>query len=81
MKVTLKDGSVKQFDNTMLAIDIAKSISEGLARNALAVSVNGKLVGLNEPISEDCTFEVHTFKDEIGKEVYRHTCSHVLAQA
>ena len=81
MKLTLKDGSVKEFPEKLTVIGAAASISEGLARVALAAKVDGKLVGLDHVIEGDCSLEILTFKDEEGKEVYRHTCSHVLAHA
>ena len=62
-------------------IDIATRISEGLARNALIARMNGKLVELSRTIDEDCTLELLTFKDEEGRNAYRHTCAHILAQA
>lgn len=81
MLITLKDGSVKEFDGGRKIIDIAKSISEGLARAAVAAKVDGKLTDLRQNIDYDCTIEILTFKDDEGKSVYRHTCSHILAQA
>ena len=62
-------------------IDVATRISEGLARNALIARMNGKLVELSRTIDEDCTLELLTFKDEEGRNAYRHTCAHILAQA
>ena len=62
-------------------IDVAAHISEGLARNALIARMNGKLVELSRTIDEDCTLELLTFKDEEGRNAYRHTCAHILAQA
>ena len=81
MKVTLKDGSVIEAADKSTAGDIAKSISEGLYRNALIARVNGELVELNRPIDGDCTLEILTYKDEDGKMAYRHTAAHILAQA
>ena len=81
MKVTLKDGSVIEAADKSTAGDIAKSISEGLYRNALIARVNGELVELNRPIEGDCTLEILTYKDEDGKLAYRHTAAHILAQA
>jgi len=81
MKITLKDGSVRESDKGTAALSIVKGISEGLARNALAVKINGKAMDLTAVINTDCTFEVLTFADEEGKRVYRHTASHILAQA
>ena len=81
MKITLKDGSVKEYSESMAIIDIAKDISEGLARNACAAELNGKVVDLRTTISEDSELNILTFNDEAGKAAYRHTTSHVLAEA
>ncbi len=81
MKITLKDGSVKEYAGEMSVIDIAKDISEGLARMACAGEVDGKVVDLRTMISRDCMLSILTFQDDAGKKAYRHTTSHVLAQA
>lgn len=81
MKITLKDGSVKEYANSMSVIDIAKDISEGLARMACAGEVNGEVVDLRTVIDKDCELSILTFNDEAGKAAYRHTTSHVLAEA
>ena len=81
MKLTLKDGSVIEVENGTSAEQVAKSISEGLARVALVAKVNGELVDLKSPITADATLEILTYRDEEGREVYRHTASHILAQA
>ena len=81
MKITLKDGSVKEYAQAMSVIDIAKDISEGLARMACAGEVNGKVVDLRTLVDSDCELNILTFNDEGGKAAYRHTASHVLAQA
>ncbi len=81
MNVTLKDGSVIEAAGVEPAADIAKSISEGLYRNALVAKVNGELVDLTRPIDGDCTLEILTYRDEEGKRAYRHTAAHILAQA
>lgn len=81
MKITLKDGSVKEYAQSMSVIDIAADISEGLARMACAGEVNGKVVDLREMVEEDCELSILTFNDEAGKAAYRHTTSHVLAEA
>ncbi|MEG1710394.1 MAG: threonine--tRNA ligase [Clostridia bacterium] len=81
IKVTLPDGSIREFESGIKLIDVIKSISEGLARSSLCASVNGVMKGLCEIINEDCQLKVFTFKDAEGQEVYRHTCSHILAQA
>ena len=81
MIVTLKDGSKKEYSEAMSVIDIAKDISEGLARNACAGEINGKVVDLRTVVSEDCNLNILTFNDEAGKKAYWHTTSHVLAEA
>ena len=81
IKVTLKDGSIKEFENEISVMDVAKSISEGLARAIVAASVNGQVVGLNHIIKEDCELNLFKFDDVEGKDVFRHTSAHMLAQA
>ena len=81
MLITLKDGSQKEYQNGLSVLDIAKDLSEGLARVALGAKVNGKIVEMSSTINEDATLEILTFKDDEGKRMYRHTCSHILAQA
>ena len=81
MIIELKGGEKREFESGMSAYDIAKEISEGLARNALAAKVNGVLVDLDTRIDEDCALEIVTFRDEEGKKIYRHSSAHVLAQA
>ncbi len=81
MKITLKDGSVKEYESAKSVIDIAFDISEGLARMACAGEVNGEVVDLRTVIEEDCTLNILTARDPEGLRVVRHTCSHVLAQA
>lgn len=81
LKITLPDGAQKEFENGVIALDVIKSISDGLARNAICVKINDELKDLNYQLKEDCDFKVLTFKDEEGKNVYRHTTSHILAQA
>ena len=81
MKITLKDGVVKEFDNAVSVYDIARSISEGLARNACAGIVNGETKDLRFIVENDAEVNICTFDDEVGKEAFRHTASHVMAQA
>ena len=81
IKVTLKDGSIKEFEGKISVLDIAKSISEGLARAVVAASVNGETVGLDYEVSEDCELNLFKFEDAEGKDVFRHTSAHILAQA
>lgn len=81
IKVTLPDGSVREFEQGIFAMDVVKSISEGLARAALCVEVDGEARDLYSVLDKDCSFKVLTFNDEKGKEVFWHSSSHVLAQA
>ena len=81
MKITLTDGSSKEYQGAMSIIDIAKDISEGLARMACAAELNGQVVDLRTVVSEDAELNILTFNDEAGKAAYRHTASHVLAEA
>ena len=81
MIIRLKDGSEKEYAQPMSVLDIAKDISEGLARNACAGQVNGETVDLRTVVSEDSDLNILTFNDEEGKLAFRHTASHVLAQA
>ena len=81
MIITLKDGKQLEFDAPLSAMDVTKRISEGLARAALICKINGVPSSLNEIIDKDSTFEVLTWDDDEGKAAYRHTCSHILAQA
>ena len=81
MKITLKDGSVKEYDQAKSVFDIAKDISEGLARMACAGEVNGEIVDLRTEISEDCELNIVTQNDPEGLRVIRHTASHILAEA
>lgn len=81
MKITLKDGSVKEYAESKSIIEIAADISEGLARAACAGLVNGKVEDLRTVLSEDCELAILTARDKEGLTVVRHTASHVLAQA
>ncbi|PNV64038.1 threonine--tRNA ligase [Clostridium sp. chh4-2] len=81
MKITLKDGSVKEYAQPMSVIDIASDISEGLARMACAGELNGKVVDLRTVVEEDSELSILTAGDKAGLAAYRHTTSHVLAQA
>ena len=81
MKVTLKDGSVKDYAQAMSVIDIAKDLSEGLARAACAGEVDGEVVDLRTVVDHDAAVNILTAKDEKGLAALRHTTSHVMAQA
>ena len=81
MKVTLKDGSVKEYAQPMAVIDIARDLSDGLARVACAGEVNGEVVDLRTVVENDAEVNILTAKDEEGLAALRHTASHVMAQA
>lgn len=79
--ITLPDGAVKQFEAGSSAMDIAKSISEGLARNVLSAIVNGEVVDANRPITADATLQLLTWNDTEGKRTLWHSSAHLLAEA
>ena len=81
MKITLKDGSVKEYESKKSIIDIAKDISEGLARNVVAGEVNGVMHDLRDELEADCELNLITLKDKEALSVIRHSASHVLAEA
>ena len=81
MKITLKDGSFKEYNSEMAVIDIAADISEGLARAACAAEIDGRVVDLRTVVDSDCELNILTFDSEGGKKAYRHTCAHVMAEA
>ena len=81
MIITLKDGSKKEYASPMSIIDIAKDISEGLARAACVGEVDGEVCDLRTVVDKDAEVNILTFDSDAGKHAYRHTCSHVLAEA
>ncbi|MBR3529579.1 MAG: threonine--tRNA ligase [Bacteroidales bacterium] len=81
INITFPDGSVRQYEAGVTPLDIAKSISEGLARNVLSAKVNDKVIELYRPINEDATVQLLTWNDEEGKETFWHTSAHLLATA
>lgn len=81
MNITLKDGSIKTYEKGMSVYEIAKDISEGLARKVMAGEVDGKVVDLRHPIESDCHLNLLTFDDEGGKHAFWHSASHLMAQA
>ena len=81
MVIRLKDGSTKEYEAPMSVISIAEDISEGLARMACAGEIDGQVVDLREIVDKDCELNILTFNDEKGKAAFRHTASHILAQA
>ena len=81
INITLKGGTVKEFDAGVTPYEVAKSIGAGLAKSVCAALLNGKEADLRTPITEDCSLELLTFDDDYGKWTFRHTASHILAQA
>ena len=81
MKITLKDGSVKEYGEAKSVYEIAADISEGLARMATAGEVDGEVIDLRTVIDQDCELTIHTFQSPEGAHAFRHTTSHILAQA
>lgn len=82
IKITLPDNSVREYEvESITPLDIANDISKGLAKKALAAKVDGNVVGVNFPITEDAQVSILTFEDKEGQDVFRHSSSHILAQA
>ena len=81
INITLSDGSIKKVKSGTSAMDIAISISEGLARNVLSASINGEFWDTNRPINEDCSLTLHTWKDQEGKKTFWHSSAHIMAEA
>lgn len=81
MKITLKDGSSKEYAQPMSVYEITLDISEGLARVATAGEIDGEEVDLRTVVDKDCELNILTFNDEKGKGAFRHTASHIMAQA
>ncbi|MFW5705247.1 MAG: TGS domain-containing protein, partial [Nanoarchaeota archaeon] len=81
VKITLPDGSKKEFKGKVCGLEVAKSISEGLARQAIALKINGELQDLTTTICNDSEVEIITPKSEDSLEILRHTTAHVFAQA
>ena len=81
INITFPDGSVRQYEAGVTPLEIAKSISEGLARNVLSAKVNDKVIELYRPINEDATVQLLTWNDEEGKHTFWHTSAHLLATA
>ena len=81
IKITLPDGSIKEFEKAVTPLEVAKSISEGLARNTISAIVNGTQVEVTTPIEEDATVQLLTWNDDMGKKAFWHSSAHLLAQA
>jgi len=81
IQITLPDGAVRSYDKGVSSLDVAKSISEGLARNVLAAKVNGNIVDANLPIQEDANLQLLTWNDDDGKKTMWHSSAHLMAEA
>jgi threonyl-tRNA synthetase len=81
INITLPDGSVRQYPNAVTGLEIASSISEGLARNVLAVKVNDTVIDLSRPIESDASVQLLTWNDDLGKNAFWHSSAHLLAEA
>ena len=81
INITLPDGSVRQYDSGATAMDVAQSISAGLARNVLSARVNGTVIDADRPLTEDSTVELLTWRDQGGKETFWHSSAHLMAEA
>jgi len=81
IKITLPDGSVREYEDGVKVYDVTADISEGLARVAMGAVVNGKIMGMQEKIMEDSDFRVVKFEDPEGKKIFWHTSAHIMAHA
>ena len=81
IKITLPDGSIREFEGVVSPLEVAKSISEGLARNTISALVDGKQVEVTTPITQDATVTLLTWNDDLGKKAFWHSSAHLLAQA
>lgn len=81
INITLPDGSIRQVESGSSAMDVALSISEGLARNVLSAEINGEVVDANRPITQDCTLKLLTWNDDNGKSTMWHSSAHLMAEA
>lgn len=81
IKITFPDGAVREYENGVTALDVAKSISEGLARKIIAASINGKVIDATRPINEDATLKLLTWNDAEGKSTFWHSTAHLMAEA
>ncbi|MCB0639548.1 MAG: TGS domain-containing protein, partial [Lewinella sp.] len=81
IKITLPDGSVREYESGTTAMDVARSISEGLARNVLSAKVNGEVWDASRPITEDAKLQLLTWNDKDGKATFWHSSAHLMAEA
>lgn len=79
--ITLPDGSIRAIEKNSTPLDLAKSISEGLARNTISATIDGKQVEVTTPITQDATVQLFTWNDDLGKKAFWHSSAHLLAQA
>ena len=79
--ITLPDGSVREYNEGATALDVAKSISEGLARKVLAAEINGQVWDATRPINNDATLRLLTWDDKGGKSTFWHSSAHLMAEA
>ena len=81
IKITFPDGNIREYEKGATALDIAKSISEGLARNVVATKVNGEVWDAHRPIHQDATLQILTWNDQEGKKTFWHSSAHLMAEA
>lgn len=81
INITLADGSIRQYDHGVTAMDVALSISEGLARNVLSASVDGEIWDASRPIEKDASVRLFTWNDKEGKATFWHSSAHLMAEA
>ncbi|MGK0389050.1 MAG: threonyl-tRNA synthetase, partial [Maribacter sp.] len=81
INITLPDGSVRQYETGSTSLDVARSISEGLARNVIAAKINGEVWDATRSIETDATLQLLTFKDQEGKTTFWHSTAHLMAEA
>jgi threonyl-tRNA synthetase len=81
IKITLPDGSVREYAKGTTSMDVAKSISEGLARNVLAAKINNEVWDASRPITSDSALSLLTWNDDLGKETMWHSSAHLMAEA
>lgn len=81
IKITLIDGSIKEYENGIKVLDVVKSISMGLFKNSVACKINGVIKDLRDELNDDCTLEILTFDSDEGKKCFWHSSAHILAQA
>ena len=81
IKITFPDGATRDYESGVTALDVATSISEGLARNVLAATVDGEVSDLMRPIESDASLQLHTWNDKEGKSTFWHSSAHLMAEA